>query len=434
MSDAPTSRQGRRLALVILSVLVVLALTAGIGWLFVDPHRGEAAVAQTTLPLDHPLSREDAVADLDHVAETIEDRHVWAAGGLPDEVEQEWRAQVEALPADPTVVDVWRSSEQILTALGDGHTFSAALLPDDASYAVDLQVVDENLHALVGDVLHPVTQINGIDVAELVARNQALTPADNDGWVEGRLLKRLRTRAELALLGAEPQGDYVITYRDPDGGSRDLVVREGEPPEQETELPSAEYAVDGALAVLTIHSCDPDEAYREALAGFFAHVQEKGLKTIVVDLRGNPGGDSRVANLFVEYLDVDSIPSGSAKARFGPWVVPLGSGTMEGRKHAHPYSGEIIVLTDHSTFSSATDFATVLSDNDLALVVGEPPGSAPTGAGDVVIFDLPHTGLFMQVSYKQFERPEPTLPAHVLEVDIPADPTGSVETMVRAGT
>lgn len=134
----------------------------------------------------------------------------------------------------------------------------------------------------------------------------------------------------------------------------------------------------------------------------------------------------------MEYLDVSTIPSsGSTSARFGPWVVPISSGgTMEGRKHPDPFAGEILVLTDHSTFSSAADFAVVLSDNDLAQVVGAPPGSAPTGAGDVVIFELPHSGLFMQVSYKQFQRPDPTLPAHVLELDIPADPTGSVEEMI----
>lgn len=423
------SRLGR-VVVYIVAVTAVLALLAGVGWLFVNPHRGEATAAQTTLALDHRLSREDAVADLDYLVGTVEDRHVWAASGLPDPVEQAWRAQVAALPESPTVVDVWRASGRILTALGDGHTFSAPLLPDDQAFGADLRIVDGQLEVRVGDGHRPVAQVNGVDVADLFARNRALTPADNDGWVEYRLLERFRTGAGLALLDAPPDGDYVITYQDARGGRGDLVVEKVERTDHTGDLPSAEYAVDGALAVLTVHTCIPDDTYRAALAGFFEEVHAGGLQELVVDLRGNGGGDSHVVDLFVEYLDVERIPSGSTKARFGPFVIPLGSRTMEGRKHAHPYDGEILVLTDHSTFSSATDFATVLSDNDLAQVIGEPPGSAPTGAGDVVVFELPTSGLFMQVSYKHFQRPDPTLPANILEVDRHADPTGSVEAMI----
>lgn len=433
MSDpAPTASRPRRIAVRAFAVILALALIAGIGWLFVDPHRGEAQFAQTTLPLHQELSYEEAVADLAFVAGTVEDRHVWTAGGLPPEVERAWRAEVAALPKTPTVVDVWRATERIFVALGDGHTFSAASVPDDSAFALDLRMVDDELKILVEKVEQPVTHVNGVSVSGLIERNRALTPADNDGWVEGRLMERLRTGSKLSMLGAEPDDDYVVTYRDAGGESRDLVVEQGEPPKPASDFPSAEYSVDGPLAVLTVHSCVPDDTYREALAGFFGEVHAKRLERVVVDLRGNPGGDSRVVDQFVEYLDVGTIPSGSTKGRFGPWVVPLGSGTMEGRKHAHAFAGEILVLTDHATFSSATDFATVLSDNNLAQVVGKPPGSAPTGAGDIVVFELPHSGLFMQVSYKHFERPDPALPDSVLEVDVPADPTGSVQEMIAA--
>lgn len=238
-----SSSAGRRVILTALAVVVVLALIAGVGWLFVDPHRGQAELAQTTLPLDHQLSYEEAVADLDFVALTIEGRHVWTVGGLPDEVERVWQEQVAALPQSPAVVDVWRASERILVALGDGHTFSAALVPDEASYAVGLRMVDGEPRVLVDEASHPVTHVNAVAAADLVARNRALTPADNDGWVEGRLLERLRMRSDLALLGAEPEGDYVITYRDASGQSRDLVVEEGALSQPTSALPSTEYAV-----------------------------------------------------------------------------------------------------------------------------------------------------------------------------------------------
>lgn len=424
----PFLRRHRRDIIGALGALLVLALMAGVGWSLIDPHRGQAEVAHTTLPLDQALVRADAVADLEFVAQVVEDRHVWAAGGLPPQVASATQAEIDGLPAQPTVVDVWRATQRMLAILGDGHTFSAALVPEEVLYAVEYRVVEGQLHVRAGDALLPVLRVNGVDSAELVRRNRELTPADNDGWVEGQLVERLTSASDLTLLEAAPEEHYVLQYLESGGEQAEMLVEAGDPPPQEE--PNAGFTVQDDLAVLTITRCVPDEEYRQTLAGFFQEVQRQNSDRIVVDLRGNSGGDSRVINLFVEYLDTEAIPSGSSRGRYGPWVFPLGNGTMEARRHPDPFSGEILVLTDHGTFSSAADFAVVLSDNHLARIVGEPPGSAPTGAGDVVIFELPHTGLFMQVSFKEFQRPDATRPRFVLEVDIPADPTGTVQEMI----
>lgn len=422
-------RRHRRGIIAVLGALLALALLAGVGWALVNPHRGQAQYAPTTLPLDGALTRQEAITDLEFVRQVLEGRHVWTTAGLPPAVEAATQAEIDALPPDPTVVDVWRATQRVLVALGDGHTFSAAGVSDEVLYAVDYRMEGGSLHVRAGDALLPVVRVNGVDAVELVRRNRELTPADNDGWVADRLVHRLTSATHLSLLGAAPAAGYVVEYLEPDGEAGELLVEAGEPPRQ--DVPNAEFTVNDDLALLAIHACVPDDAYRETLAGFFREVHNQGLDRIVVDLRGNSGGHSRVTNLFVEYLDTGTISSGSVRGRYGDWVFPLGSGTMEGRKHQHPFRGEILVLTDHATFSSAADFAVVLSDNHLARIIGDSPGSAPTGAGDVVAFQLPHTGLFMQVSYKEFVRPDPTRPRTVLDVDVAADPGGSVEEMIE---
>ncbi len=60
-----------------------------------------------------------------------------------------------------------------------------------------------------------------------------------------------------------------------------------------------------------------------------------------------------------------------------------------------------------NTFSSASDFATVISDNKLATLVGEPIGQKPTSFGDILVFNLPETNLKISVSHKSFGRPDP---------------------------
>lgn len=420
-------RYRRRIIGVVGSILV-LALLAGVGWSFIDPHRGQARVGPTTLPPHQGLQRVDAVADLEFVADLIKARHVWTTQGLPPGFRAVTQTQVQSLPGDPTMVDVWRATQRMLVELGDGHTFSGAVVEDEVAYAVDYRMHGGSLHVRAGDALWPVLRVNGVEASDLVRRNRELTPADNDGWASQQLVDRLTSASGLALLGAAPQGDYVVDHTGAGGEERALSVRPGAVPQQ--DVPVAEFVIDDDLAVLTIHRCDPDETYRDTLERFFHEVERLGLNGIVVDLRGNPGGNSRVTDLFVGYLDTGAIPSGSATGRYGNWVFPLGSGTMEGRKQDVAFAGEIHVLTDHATFSAAADFAVVLSDNHLARIVGEAPGSAPTGAGDVVVFQLPHSGLYVQVSYKEFQRPDATRSRAELEVDVPADPTGSVREML----
>ena len=47
------------------------------------------------------------------------------------------------------------------------------------------------------------------------------------------------------------------------------------------------------------------EEYEKTLASFFEEVEKENIQNVVVDLRGNGGGNSWVANEFITYLDVD---------------------------------------------------------------------------------------------------------------------------------
>ena len=66
------------------------------------------------------------------------------------------------------------------------------------------------------------------------------------------------------------------------------------------------------------------------------------------------------------------------------------------------------MLTSPATFSSGSWFAVVLRDNDLATVVGEPTGNAPSSYGDILRFQAPNSKLQFTVSHKYWQRPDPS--------------------------
>jgi hypothetical protein len=69
------------------------------------------------------------------------------------------------------------------------------------------------------------------------------------------------------------------------------------------------------------------------------------------------------------------------------------------------YSRKIFVLTSIMTYSSGVQFATILQDCGLGIVLGEIPGNSPCSFGDILGFDSAPYNFGFCVSHKCFIRP-----------------------------
>jgi hypothetical protein len=151
------------------------------------------------------------------------------------------------------------------------------------------------------------------------------------------------------------------------------------------------YLADSQTLYIQYNRCknDPAKSFadfsREALAVADAHP----VKRVVIDLRMNGGGDSRVIN-------------------------PLKDGLAARRKD----TGPVYVLIDSGTFSSAVDNAKDLRQQLEAKLVGEPTGGEPGGYGEVKSITLPNSKLVVTYTSKHWGSDEET--PVTLQPDIPA--------------
>lgn len=104
-------------------------------------------------------------------------------------------------------------------------------------------------------------------------------------------------------------------------------------------------------------------------------LRDRKLKRLVIDLRGNWGGDFYVGLWLSYYLNLYD--------------------GLDWNKGAY-------VLVDSGTFSAATINATQYRQLLNARVVGEPTGSNPSGVQDMGSFTLPHSGLMVSYSKRLF--------------------------------
>jgi hypothetical protein len=143
-----------------------------------------------------------------------------------------------------------------------------------------------------------------------------------------------------------------------------------------------------------------DEPGRGAFAAFvarlFAHVDSIRSPRLVLDLRGNGGGNN--------YLN-----------------QPLVHAIL--RRPALDRPGRLFVIVDRGTFSAAVSLSTDLERETNALFVGEPTGGAPDSPGDPARIRLPASDLGVRISTVMWNGSDPRDPRAFIAPDLPSMPT-----------
>lgn len=389
------------------------------------------------------LTYQEAKADLDEAVRHLKNVHPMFLHGLTDEVQERYDLALAHLQEDDSISvnDLSREIEMIFSGLGDGHTFVSAYYPE---YHYLKYIYG---HSLAGDEL---VAVNGFSPEEILEANSDYFSYESREYGLKRVDTYLQTLEDLDYLGFDADG-ITYTYRDTEGnlfeetyGETDFLTEEEyweyNDPERLREQESddnyefVKYEVMEAenLAVLTLYSCEYNDTYRECLAQMFREVKEKGIGNVCVDLRENGGGSSLVADEFIHYLDVDSYRSWGQDWRLGPLLISSEGGTLTNHRYTDlVFNGNVYVLTSTGTFSSAMDFAMLISDNNLGTIVGEASGNSPRSYGDITVFQLKNSGLLMQTSTKKWHRVDESIADDFIEPDIQCDSDRALEVLLE---
>jgi hypothetical protein len=170
------------------------------------------------------------------------------------------------------------------------------------------------------------------------------------------------------------------------------------------------------------------ERFQGFLRNTFLQVKTQGIRTLIIDLRDNGGGNSALGDALLEYITdqpyrqfsrFERKVSSQARTWFlsqngsMPWADGQEIGSIykaEGNWHkpatnALRFFGKVFVLIAEPTFSSAVSFAATIKDLKLGTLVGQETGGKPTDFGDYYPFKLPNTQLEAVVSTTFWVRP-----------------------------
>jgi Peptidase family S41 len=417
-------------------------------------------------PPDEVLVREftpeELAADLDDLFAIIEEVHPNPYTVVPrDEMLRRRAALVAGLDRPMLRREFQPRVAELVAALGDGHT--TVYLPQDewwrgpASTCFPIDVAWDGTalwvrHTAVvtegGDlgVGARIISISGRPADELMRKFMAQRSGETEAfraqgvelafpmhlWQEG-MESPWKLKFESAV---QPGKNFSV---DITGMSWNVVARGPAPATGERWR--LERRDDGA-AVLTIDTLAGDVGdFEDFLEATFEQLKEAPSDVLVIDLRRNGGGDSRLGDELLQYVAHKPWRQASRKEwkmseryldyfkthlpawiRWLPvqylhpmgwqmWTTPEGECLIMDEELTEPrdeelrYDGPVAFLIGPGTFSSAKSLALAVKDCGLALLVGEPTGGVCNAFGEVYPFQLPRTRLGAQVSSALTVRP-----------------------------
>ena len=186
---------------------------------------------------------------------------------------------------------------------------------------------------------------------------------------------------ECEVLALDAPQVWTVSYRD--GGSAPLAERLHGGPW------TARRIEEGRVVYVQYSSARDDDGFRSFCREVFADVDSDPPERIVIDLRWNVGGWSRVNRHL-----------------------------YHGLRTRPELRGRVLALIGRNTFSSGMWAAIDLQAEHGVLLVGEPTGGRPHAPGDRRVIVLPHSKLDLGVSIRNFTKGGASYAGEAVEPDL----------------
>jgi len=433
-----------------------------------------AGTLQETFSQDM-LSRKQMEQDIDAMVGRIVYSHVNAYHYRSKE---EWyvflKEMKSGLPDSLSRFGFWRKAEQVLVFMNDAHTrtYPSVFYKEYTDrgglfFPFTIQKRKDGYHSseIYGDVsgidtLKRIISINGLAMAAIYADMKKQCGKELD-FLDEKAICESFPYYVWKVHGWEPP--YSVIW----SGSSEPVMLQGvtaaqlkkdERLSQKKEVCSLSFPNDAtALITVTDFETMPRSYYKKFYMKAFCEIDRRGVKNLVLDLRGNDGGDSRYAEDMARYFADKPFRISSRtlwkvtpefKANFAQlyipgimrwakflyginehtkaiWKTADGQVAVVEHKERKPlrsalkHPKKIYLLIDNDTFSAGSMFAAMVKDHHLGTLVGQPTGNLSSFYADPLMwYMLPNSRITFQVSTSLNVRPNGKLDNDSIQPDI----------------
>ena len=370
-------------------------------------------------------SKDEIIQDIDFLVQDLETIHPNLYHSISREVFYKKVKDVkDQIPDSISKIDIWRKMNEILPLIKEGHTY---IRPPERSIGdflrfpfrikIDIKAKEFIITGSPVDTLKKYTgerivSINGISVDSLIEIFYNNTSAENDA---------------LLIFMNEKHIDYALysVFGSPEYFYINLLVADKK---VKLRCKSIKHIQDKAVPVFTFEMIHENiglidmnrlsslKKFEKFCKKTFRYLNKNNIENLIIDFRGNGGGDSKVGDELIKYLS--NVPftqyqkaiikvSSASKQQFhyhqeeGTLIeIEL---TKDKLTEPYPekirYSGNVFVLIDGETYSSAGSTVWCINHYHLATTVGKETGGTGVHYGYPIKRKLPNSGLTYYVSH-----------------------------------
>lgn len=435
---------------------------------------GAPALAQTA-PLDTVYSPEALQQDFRFLREEIDRIHPDPGLFTSRETLRKAYDKIGAQFRQPMTRDqAWRALATLNPLFADAHMFvvqpdwkelaRAHLAAGGTLFPFEVQVSESGEMAIRAELdgsSSPlagmrIEQINGVPASHVAQELLALTAGDTPA-LRANVLSRRTWFEYWRTYGAPRQFDLVVakpggpTHIRVAGSSKTPAVLDTDGPSSFSKTFRLEL-LPGNAALLTInHFLWPDkQAFKDFARDAFIRIRDAKVKTLIIDVRENPGGDDDMwKDGVLAYIADKPFRNGSSyvkkviagRASGSEKVGDVVHGFVDSWVEPDPgnplhFPGKTYVLVGRMTYSSAVLFSNVVQDFGFAQLVGAGGYAHTRQTGGVQNIELPNTHLRITIPRFVVDRPsgerEPALiHPDILLPDSPLDRMVTVNALLE---
>ena len=192
---------------------------------------------------------------------------------------------------------------------------------------------------------------------------------------------------------------------------------------------------DKSICYLQFNQCAnmPNNPFATFLDDMFAKIDEEGIKTLVVDVQYNGGGNSQLCDeLLLHLFPLNKRKFFTTYLRFSDLMAMYNPRIAEVKKNWESdghvdelyqmsvpkipvdfqqpklFDGQVVFVMSQKTYSSAGILLTDARDNHVGTIIGTTSSFSPSHYGEILPYRLPNTGVIGSISCKFFARPDAT--------------------------
>ncbi|MBN2633556.1 MAG: hypothetical protein JXR66_08375 [Bacteroidales bacterium] len=369
----------------------------------------------------------EIIQDIDFLIKDIEEIHP----NLYHSVNKEdflFRVQdvKDQLPDSISKINTWKRLYKILALLKEGHTYF--LPPEDEigdflRFPYSIKIDDSEGNFIITGTLKGtsteytgsrIVSINGISTDSLLLIFKQSTSAENEPFIV--FMNELHFDYSIyAIFGAPEYFDVELLEGDKLEKHRAKSVNHIP---AKTEQYFTFSIIQDSIGYLDLNRLDSFSEFKKFCKSTFKTLSKNKISNLIIDFRGNGGGDSAMGDELMKYISampfsqyqgatgkVSSASRGQMKytQKNDTLIsVDLANHLIDPYPANKRYAGDVFLLIDGGTFSSAGSTAWCINHYNMATTIGTETGGTGMHYGHPLRRELPITGLTYFISHRQW--------------------------------